>query len=91
MFVTAKVAVEELAVAIKIPKTALQTIEGKVHVFVQDSDGLEAVEVTLGRVDQEGAEVLSGLEPGQQYVATGGFYLKAELGKEAFAGCGHNH
>lgn len=91
MFVTAKVAVEELAVAIKIPKTALQTIEGKVHVFVQDSDGLEAVEVTLGRVDQDGAEVLSGLEPGQQYVATGGFYLKAELGKEAFAGGGHNH
>ena len=36
-------------------------------------------------------EILSGLEPGQTYIATGGFHLKAELAKEAFADDGHGH
>jgi cobalt-zinc-cadmium efflux system membrane fusion protein len=35
-------------------------------------------------------EVVDGLEPGDRYVAAGGFSLKAELGKEAF-GDGHGH
>ena len=37
-----------------------------------------------------GVEVVSGLEPGERFVARGGFSLKAELGKESF-GDGHGH
>jgi membrane fusion protein, heavy metal efflux system len=91
MFVTAKVAVDEWTVPIKVPKTALLTIDGTTNMFIQSEDGFDVVEVHIGRVDQEGAEIISGLSVGQQYVATGGFYLKADLAKEAFSGDGHNH
>ncbi|PCJ57901.1 MAG: efflux transporter periplasmic adaptor subunit [Candidatus Hydrogenedentota bacterium] len=91
MFITAKVAVDEMTVPIKVPKTALLTIDGETRVFIRDAEGFKAVDITLGRVDMQGAEILSGLEAGQHYVATGGFYLKAELGKAAFADGGHNH
>ncbi len=91
MFITAKVLVDEQNIAIKVPKTALYTIEGKTCVFVRAPNGFVAAEVRLGRMDREGAEVLEGLEAGQKYVAAGGFYLKAELAKEAFADGGHGH
>ncbi|MCF6284931.1 MAG: efflux RND transporter periplasmic adaptor subunit, partial [Candidatus Hydrogenedentes bacterium] len=48
LFITASVAVDELNVPIKVPKTALHTIEGKTHVFVKDLDGFEVTEVKLG-------------------------------------------
>jgi cobalt-zinc-cadmium efflux system membrane fusion protein len=91
MFVTASIAVDELQVPVALPNTAIFTIEGKSQVFIQDEDGFEAMAVTIGRADRNAVEILSGIQPNQIVVATGGFHLKAEMDKEAFAHSGHAH
>lgn len=90
MFITAKVAVEEMEVSIMIARTAIQVIEGQNMVFVKEGEEFHAVPIELGRSDLENIEVLSGLSDGQEYVRRNSFTLKAELGKESF-GDGHGH
>lgn len=91
LFVTARVAIDELSVPVSVPRTALQSIAGKTQVFIEHEGGFEPTPVEVGRADTNAAEILSGLEAGQTYVATGGFHVKAEMEKEAFAGDGHGH
>ncbi len=81
LFVTAKVLVEEIDAALAVPKSAIQTIDGKSVVFVRDGEGFEPHRVSLGRSDEKSVEILSGLSAGQRYAAKGGFMLKAELAK----------
>jgi cobalt-zinc-cadmium efflux system membrane fusion protein len=90
LFVTAKVAVSSTAAGIVIPKSALQSFEGRNVVFVQDEDGFEPRPVETGRENTTQVEILSGLRAGQSYVSQGAFTLKAQLSKGAF-GDGHNH
>ena len=90
MFVTGRVAVNAATVPVAVPHTALQTVEGSTVVFVQDEDGFEPRQVELGRTSTTHAEILSGLSIGERYVATGGFILKAELGKSELSE-GHSH
>ena len=87
---TAKVAVGGSSAGIVVPKSALQTFEGKTVVFVRTADGFEPKPVELGRQDGIKVEILSGLVAGQTYAAEGSFTLKAQLSKGAF-GDGHNH
>ena len=90
LFVTAKIAVDEIEVPLLVPKVALQTVEDRLSVFVKTDEGFEPRPVMLGRSTEIYAEVTKGLQSGQQYVTKGAFTLKAELGKEAF-GDGHAH
>lgn len=90
LFVTAKVAVGSFTSGIVVPKSALQTFEGKTVVFVLDEDGFTPKPVELGRENGTMVEILSGLVSGQTYAAEGSFTLKAQLSKGAF-GDGHNH
>jgi len=90
LFATAKIAVDEIEVPLLVPKTALQTVEDQLSVFVQTDEGFEPKPVMLGRRSETHAEVTKGLQPGQRYVAKGAFTLKAELAKESF-GDGHAH
>ena len=90
LFVTAKVAVGISSTGLVIPKSALQTFEGKTVVFVRTDKGFAPKPVELGRKNETTVEILSGLEPGQTYVTDGSFTLKAQLSKGAF-GDGHNH
>ena len=90
MFVTAEILLERVNAVVAIPKTALQTLDSHAVVFVETGEGFEAREVTLGRAGGQFVEVLGGLDVGDRSVTTGGFTLKAELGKEAF-GDGHAH
>lgn len=91
MFVTATVVVETSRVDLAVPTTALIRMEdGDDVVFVETDKGFEPRPVGLGRSAPGVVEVLSGLAPGDRYVAAGGFSLKAELGKDAF-GDGHGH
>lgn len=90
LFVTAKVAVGSSIKSIVVPKSALQTFEGRTVVFVQSEKGFEPVPVTMGQKNGESVEILSGLALRQTYVSQGAFTLKAQLSKNAF-GDGHNH
>jgi len=90
MFITARVATDSTEVPLMVPKTALQTLEGKTVVFVQDEDGFEARPVTIGRDNGLHVVIENGLQSGERYVSKGAFTLKAQLSKGAF-GDGHNH
>jgi cobalt-zinc-cadmium efflux system membrane fusion protein len=90
LFVTARVAVASETVAIRVPKTAVQTIEGQTVIFIQDEDGFEPQPVQTGRESADQVEITAGLAEGQTYVSQGAFTLKAQLSKGAF-GDGHNH
>ena len=89
-FVTAKVVVANTSVGIVVPKSALQTVENRTVVFVQDEDGFEPRPVQTGLKNATQVEILTGLEVGQSFVYKGAFTLKAQLSKGAF-GDGHNH
>lgn len=86
IFVNARVEIENIDVPILVPKTALQTFEGQTVVFVKTDEGFRPKNVSIGRTNTEFAEIITGLRPGQEYVAKGGFTIKAELGKSSFGG-----
>ena len=79
-FVTAEVMAEEQPVALRVPRSALQTIGGEQVVFVRAPEGFEKREVVLGKGDGEAVEVVFGLDPGETIAVTNSFVLKAELG-----------
>lgn len=87
-FVTAHVAVEQQRVSVKVPRSALQTINNEPVVFVRTPAGFEKRIIALGKEDAQFIEVVSGLNAAEQIVAVNSFLLKAELGK---AEAGHSH
>ncbi|MER2264723.1 efflux transporter periplasmic adaptor subunit, partial [Methylobacterium oxalidis] len=80
-FVTAEVEIAQDKVPVRVPKSALQTVEGKRVVFVRTGEGFEKREVDLGRSDDDAFEVTAGLKPGEEIAVANTFLLKAELGK----------
>ena len=91
MFATAEVVTGISSTeAIMIPSSAIQKIEGKLSVFVQNKDGSFAKrELDLGREFGNSVEVKAGLKEGELVVVTGAFTLKSELLKEGLEGHGH--
>jgi len=90
-FVTASVTISHVSARVVVPASAVIRMEdGDEVIFVETGMGFEPRLVELGRRSKSGIEVVSGIEPGERYVAEGGFSLKAELGKDAF-GDGHGH
>jgi cobalt-zinc-cadmium efflux system membrane fusion protein len=90
MFVIGRVIVDAETAAVAVPRTAVETLDGKSIVFVDTGEGLTARPVRIGRTGPDRVEILSGLDPGERYVRRGGFTVKAELSKGAF-GDGHAH
>lgn len=90
MFVMADITTDRIPCEILIPASAVQTIDGRKVVFVATNEGFIAQPVVIGRKGKTQVEIISGLEAGNDYVAQGGFTLKAELGKESF-GEDHDH
>jgi cobalt-zinc-cadmium efflux system membrane fusion protein len=80
-FVTATVVLERTPGRVIIPLDALQRVKSDNVVFIADEDGFEPRVVKIGRTSGRQAEILTGLEPGENYVAQGAVILKAELGK----------
>ncbi len=83
LFATGKIVVEDIDVAISIPREALVMLNGKDCIFIKTEKGFELQTVTLGRVNDIDVEVTSGLSPGQVFVTKGAFTLKSELNKPA--------
>ncbi len=90
LFVTGRIAVDEITVPVAVPRSAVQEVEGRPSVFVETDEGFVPRVVNTGRKDTSKVEISSGLEPGERYVAKGAFILKAQLSKGAF-GEGHSH
>jgi cobalt-zinc-cadmium efflux system membrane fusion protein len=67
--------------AIRVPSTAVQSLEGKSVVFVRTPSGFKAVPVQLGDASGDTVIVKSGLRGNEQIATTGSFTLKAEIGK----------
>lgn len=88
-FVTVQVETQkELAVRV-VPIDAIQSFEGHEVVFIQDENGIEPVQVTLGRRSGTHVELLGeDIALGTPVVVENSFLIKAELGKSA---AGHDH
>ncbi|GAB4172314.1 MAG: efflux RND transporter periplasmic adaptor subunit [Calditrichia bacterium] len=89
LFINGKIQVSDVVVPIRVPKTALQTIENETVIFIKKDDGFYPQPVKIGKENSHAVEIISGLREGDIYVAHGGFTLKSELSKEAFGGHGH--
>jgi cobalt-zinc-cadmium efflux system membrane fusion protein len=81
-FVKVNIATQEIACPLLIAKEAIQKMDGKDCAFVPHEKGFEKRELQLGQSDQHHVEVISGLLPGEQYVANRSFLLKAEMNKD---------
>ncbi len=91
MFVTARVLIGKTRVKVRVPLSAIQQVDEDNVIFVKKEEN-EFVprKVHLGRKDRKYAEITEGLNPGEEYVARGAFFLKSELLKASFTG-GHAH
>ena len=90
MFVTVFSTPADALPALRVPVSALQTIEGETIVFRAEGDAFRAQRVEVGARSARFAEITSGLTPGAIVVTEGAFALKAELQKGEF-GDGHAH
>jgi cobalt-zinc-cadmium efflux system membrane fusion protein len=76
---------------IAVPSSSVQRIRGRAAVFVSEGEGaFEMREISPGRESGGFVEVSGGLEPGDEVVTEGGFYLKSVVLKEEM-GEGHSH
>jgi len=85
LFAAASVILDETKVAIAVPVEAIQTIDGKPSVFVNEDpekDGdFVAIPVLTGISDDHMIEIKAGLTVGARVVVRNSFTLKAEAGK----------
>jgi membrane fusion protein, heavy metal efflux system len=81
LFITGRVKVQAVDVAVLIPQEALIMIEGQPHIFIKTDEGFRPQPVATGRSNETQAEILSGLRAGQVYVRRGAFTLKSEMDK----------
>jgi len=95
LFVTADVAIDEADARVAVAYSAVQRVDGKNVVFVEEGGAFMPHEVTIGRqgfgpgAERElFVEVIRGIEADQKYAAANSFILKAELGKSE---AGHEH
>lgn len=95
LFATAEVVVDRATSPVVIPDAAVQSVEGKDAVFVQEGDAFQMRPVSLGRKGRgqdpamgQFVEVLAGVKAGDRVATKNSFILKAELGKSE---AGHDH
>jgi cobalt-zinc-cadmium efflux system membrane fusion protein len=92
LYATVTVGVEGIESVVVVPAEAVQVLEGEDVVFVEEHGGFHPVPVRLGRADRRQVAILTGLEPGQRYVAQGAFGLKARIVTERIdPHAGHGH
>ena len=90
MFVRAQVEVpkpqEETHLTLAVPQSALQTLEGRTHVFVQTGPGVFVRHtVETGHTFEGFTEILSGVKAGDVVVTEGSFVLKSEFARASLA------
>lgn len=85
MYVTVDLVQKSRKVPVAVPQDAIQTIRDWSVVFIKVGNRYEARPLTLGESDSTRVEVISGIEPGTEYVHKNSFAVKAEIGKSSAA------
>ena len=80
-FASAQIPVDRRPVGLLLPRSSVQTIDGKPTAFVRIPDGFEARGLETGAQTEEAVEVIAGLKPGEMVALTNTFVLKSDLGK----------
>jgi RND family efflux transporter MFP subunit len=62
-----------------VPRSAVERVEGKTVVFVQNGEGFERRNVLLGSSGGDRVEIREGLTAGERIAVQGAFLLKSEL------------
>lgn len=88
MMIQGELVTEEKEARVAVNNAALQRMEGKDVVFVQEGDAYAMRPVTVGLSDGERTEIVDGLKAGERYVNAGSFTVKADIGKSSAA---HEH
>ena len=88
LFVNAGLVVEDKEVPVAVKTSALQTFRDWDVVFMKYGEIYEIALLELGKRDGDWIEIVSGLEPGTQYVAGNSFVVKADVLK---SGASHDH
>jgi cobalt-zinc-cadmium efflux system membrane fusion protein len=65
---------------VRVPSTAVQTVDARTVIFVRTDSGFRAVPVTLGRQDGAMVIVAGGLTGRERIAAANSFTLKSALG-----------
>lgn len=78
------------APSVVVPAEAVQDVEGRPSVFVEEEGAFEARAVTIGEENAVEVQILAGVAAGEPVVVKGAFTLKSELAK-AELGEGHAH
>lgn len=88
-FVRARIATGAPREEVVIPRSAVQQVEGKSIVFVQEGPAtFRPVAVSLGAASGDAVSIARGLRGGEQVVTTGSFLLATETRRDAIgAGC----
>lgn len=71
----------EFNVELAVKKSAIQILDNKSGVFVKNNTEYVFTPLQLGRSDMDYVEVIAGLKPGQWYVTTNSYLLKADIEK----------
>ncbi|HED34117.1 MAG TPA: HlyD family efflux transporter periplasmic adaptor subunit [Gammaproteobacteria bacterium] len=87
-FVKARVKIGEIAVALAVKRSGLQTFRDFTVVYAQTGEEYEVRMLELGRQDDEWIEVSGGLEAGTRYVSENSYVIKADIEK---SGASHDH
>src|SRR5262249_23252561 len=78
-FVTGEVVVSDAQVRVAVVPAALQEMQGKQVVFIQQDGHFESRPVELGRRAEDAVEIVQGLNAGELYAAHNSYLIKADL------------
>lgn len=81
MTVRGDVTVKEKEVPLAVKASAIQRMEGKTVVFVENDNRYAMRTVKTGLSDANWTEVIDGLKAGESYVSENSFLIKADIGK----------
>ncbi len=83
MMIQGELVTAEKEARVTVNNAALQRMEGKDVVFVQEGNAYVMRPVTTGLRDSERSEIVDGLKAGERYVNEGSFTVKADIGKSS--------
>jgi cobalt-zinc-cadmium efflux system membrane fusion protein len=78
-FITGDVVIADVKVSVAVKPTALQELQGKTMVFVQNGQSFTPRLVQVGKRSREAVEIAQGLTAGERYAATNSYLIKADL------------